>query len=488
MEKEMKDIQRQLGKVSDVDQLSSTGSPPLIYAVKKNKMEAFDLLLEHKADINVLDKSGLSPLDHALLSSEDYSDEMTRCLLARGAKFESKALEMKSLGLTKQYWLTRALEIGPIVPREVELLEDCGLSRIRELNFAVVGQRLASHLVYDKLVDYRSKKRQKPLVLLFAGPPGHGKTFLAERMAKAIAQEQIKIACEKYSTKMEMFGARDPYVGSRDGSLLNNFLCRPGNKPRVVIFDEFEKTTRDIQEGCLNLFEKGDFEDNRNRTTVQITSTIFVLTTNALDDLITAFFSRPENAQRLKSAKQPKDYASLGKLAEDHCKASMKRNFSAAMSRRINAVIPFVPFIPEVETSVLADIQLRHMCTTARKPKKKGEKNYPPLALTFTPELVHQTATSYLPSEGVSSIEHAVDSVHQFVIREFSQGRLDPIAAKSGQVEPVWLHYSNSHNFVISKTKPVPITIGGDAGPLFDHSSGSSSASDEDLDVDIDLH
>ena len=94
-------------------------------------------------------------------------------------------------------------------------------------------------------------------VMLFAGPPGHGKTELATQLGKLVVSSEessIKIQCETLETKWELqgnignlchlwtAGSALGYQGNDKGSPLNNFVGTHNGKDGVVVLDEFEKT------------------------------------------------------------------------------------------------------------------------------------------------------------------------------------------------------------------------------------------------------
>jgi ATP-dependent Clp protease ATP-binding subunit ClpA len=86
--------------------------------------------------------------------------------------------------------------------------------------------------------------------MLFAGPPGHGKTELACQLGKLVVNSEessIKIQCETLETKWELQGSALGYQGNAQGSPLNNFISSHNGKPGVVILDEFEKTQLEVQ-------------------------------------------------------------------------------------------------------------------------------------------------------------------------------------------------------------------------------------------------
>jgi ATP-dependent Clp protease ATP-binding subunit ClpA len=65
------------------------------------------------------------------------------------------------------------------------------------------------------------------------------------------------IDCTEMKHETDIFGPKKPYIGHELGSPLNNFLARNSGKRSVVFLDEFEKTTREVQNALLILFSEG---------------------------------------------------------------------------------------------------------------------------------------------------------------------------------------------------------------------------------------
>jgi ATP-dependent Clp protease ATP-binding subunit ClpA len=78
-------------------------------------------------------------------------------------------------------------------------------------------------------------------------------------------------------------------MGYEKGSPLNNFLTRMSGNRAIVFLDEFEKTTREVQNACLIPFDEGKYVDRRNREAVDCSKTIWIIATNALDRKIVDF-------------------------------------------------------------------------------------------------------------------------------------------------------------------------------------------------------
>jgi hypothetical protein len=108
--------------------------------------------------------------------------------------------------------------------------------------YAQVGQEdTATEIVAEVAMFFRGKKaRSKPLVLLFGGPSGHGKTATAINMASLLATDpltscnMVKISCASIRTHVELFGLAGAYQNSEKPSELNAFLRRNVGRRSVV--------------------------------------------------------------------------------------------------------------------------------------------------------------------------------------------------------------------------------------------------------------
>lgn len=66
-----------------------------------------------------------------------------------------------------------------------------------------------------------------------------------------------RVDCTEMRHETDMFGPKKPYYGYTLGSPLNNFLARLNGKRGIVFLDEFEKTTKEVQNAFLIPFDEG---------------------------------------------------------------------------------------------------------------------------------------------------------------------------------------------------------------------------------------
>lgn len=100
-----------------------------------------------------------------------------------------------------------------------------------------------------------------PLVFLFLGSSGIGKTELAKQVAKYIHQNNpkgfIRLDMSEFQSKAEVsrfIGSPPGYVGYQEGGQLTKALQECPNA--VVLFDEVEKAHPDVLTIMLQLFDE----------------------------------------------------------------------------------------------------------------------------------------------------------------------------------------------------------------------------------------
>lgn len=142
-----------------------------------------------------------------------------------------------------------------------------------KLKDAVLGQEDCKAEIDLSLYKLSVMRSEKPVVLLFYGPSGVGKTETAKQLSEAMGGGLTRIQFSMFQNQ-EAF---DYVFGSEHskGSFARDLLGRETN---VVLLDEFDKVNHGLYNAFYELFDEGVLTDTYYR--VEMGNALFVLTTN----------------------------------------------------------------------------------------------------------------------------------------------------------------------------------------------------------------
>ena len=146
----------------------------------------------------------------------------------------------------------------------------------------VIGQDKALETVIklSKRLKLGFKDDNKCYSLMFVGPTGVGKTFLAMEAAKLLSNHVIKLDMSEYSqphTVSKIIGAPPGYVGYEDNhSVLEEIR---GYASGVIILDEIEKAHSDVINLFLQILDQSSIKDSSGRI-VRFNNYVIIMTSN----------------------------------------------------------------------------------------------------------------------------------------------------------------------------------------------------------------
>lgn len=361
------------------------GIPSIFYAVESNDPAMLLLWSSYGADISVIHPTiGMPLLAYAIVLTEQIEGastaDMVATLLSLGASPESipdpfyrdynrdlhedKLLEDESIDSVEKWQWCSAAYVRSMMARTTHLLQRYYLERATKLKrpgarhrqiaalrhataclgipYFLIGQTIAAYHLLRKLMTNITLSRKKPLVLVFAGPSGHGKTELARKLGYLMGLGLQVVDCTIFNEERELFGPRAPYVGSERGSPLNNFIAQNARRRSIVFLDEFEKTSRNIHQALLLPFDNGEYQDRRTLMNVNCSRTIWILATNALDETILKFCD--EHPAILHSDGNDATAKRLSRKLSTALRGAFLDRFGAPLTGRVSDFIPFLTF------------------------------------------------------------------------------------------------------------------------------------------------
>lgn len=141
-------------------------------------------------------------------------------------------------------------------------------------------------LYHSQCAVLADQERRRPsAVFLFAGPPGVGKTYLAELAAARLGRPFKRFDMTGYSDNLafqQLVGYAASYRGAGPGAL-TGFVAR--NPEAVLLFDEIEKAHLTTIQLFYQVLDAGQLEDKFTEQAVGFRDTVIIFTTNAGESL-----------------------------------------------------------------------------------------------------------------------------------------------------------------------------------------------------------
>ncbi len=163
-------------------------------------------------------------------------------------------------------------------------------------------ERIIEYFSVKELAELRGKKNEdeRGVILCFAGPPGVGKTSLANSIATALGRPLVRIALGGLEDVNELRGHRRTYVGAMPGRIVQGLVEAKKMDP-VIVLDEIDKVGRSHRgDPTAALLEILDPEQNAHYRDyylnfhIDLSKSIFIATANDVGRIPSALRDRME--------------------------------------------------------------------------------------------------------------------------------------------------------------------------------------------------
>ena len=213
------------------------------------------------------------------------SEDNEKALLKECSKLEKTPYGSNEAAVIRTY-IDTCLEL----PWNTSTEEKIELDKVRKAldkrhyGLIKVKERIVEQLAVRKLTD-----KAKGQIICLVGPPGVGKTSIAQSIAEAINRKSERIALGGVKDEAEIRGHRRTYIGSMPGRIINAVKKSKVNNP-LIILDEVDKLSNDYKGDptsalleVLDAEQNHSFQDHYIDMPFDLSNVMFITTANDYD-------------------------------------------------------------------------------------------------------------------------------------------------------------------------------------------------------------
>ena len=287
LREQLKAIQRELGEDSEGQEVNEL----------RERLEALELTEAGRDEV----ERELSRLERTSPQSAEYQVIRTYLETVADLPWNARTEDKLELAAAEVILDEDHYGLQDVKDRVLEFLAVRQLSARRAA--AEASEEAAAQEGVDVSAEERKAKAKataKGPILLFAGPPGVGKTSIAKSIARALGRKYVRIALGGVRDEADVRGHRRTYVGAMPGRIVHALKQAKSRNP-VILLDEVDKLGASMQGDpasalleVLDPAQNHEFTDHYLGIPFDLSEVLFIATANYISGIPAPLYDRME--------------------------------------------------------------------------------------------------------------------------------------------------------------------------------------------------